>query len=209
MENDTLYHSRRSVPHAHGSANDDERNRGHRSQGRHQISKSTQHAMHASAPKPTYETIIENSRSRTIQELQLYGNRYTVSSIKVEICLNRHVGEDGEWMDRGGSWKGGVPGTSREIGTSVMAAHKRRLKRRRVKESPPSANAFEFRSTGSYTERKKERKKGMEGEWVVRALTYPHRRHQTHHGLPARTTTTTTGTCGSGGIRVLHADDGN
>jgi hypothetical protein len=34
----------------------------------------------------------------------------------------------------------------------------------------------------------------------------PHRRRPIHHGLPTRTTT---GTCGSGGIRARHADDGN
>ena len=35
---------------------------------------------------------------------------------------------------------------------------------------------------------------------------YPHRHRPVHHGLPMRTTT---GTCGSGGILVLHVDDGN
>jgi hypothetical protein len=33
---------------------------------------------------------------------------------------------------------------------------------------------------------------------------YPHRCRPIHHGLPTRTTT---GTCGSGGIRVLHTTD--
>jgi hypothetical protein len=54
-------------------------------------------------------------------------------------------------------------------------------------------------------------KKGKEGEWVARA--------QLLYGLPASLssdslyygllTRTITGTCGSSGIRVLHADDAN
>jgi hypothetical protein len=48
------------------------------------------HQLQSPLAKPR----IENTRLRTIQELQLNGKRYTVYSIKVEICLNRH--EDGE-----------------------------------------------------------------------------------------------------------------
>ena len=91
----------------------------------------------------------------------------------------------------------------RNLGVAAMAAHKRVIrclkKERRVSESLPSADVF---AAQDHTlERNEEGKKGKEGEnWVARA--YPHRHRPIHHGLPTRTIT---GTCSSGGIRVLHA----
>ena len=67
-----------------------------------------------------------------------------------------------------------------------------------VGESPPSADSF---AAQDHTrERKEEGKKGDEGGWLAQA--YLHLRRPIHHGLP---TCTTTGMCGSDGIRVLHA----
>ena len=64
-----------------------------------------------------------------------------------------------------------------------------------------------FRSTGPCTGVEGGREEG-EGRRMVGTGTtaYPHRRRPAHHGLPTRTTT---GTRGSGGILVLHVDDGN
>jgi hypothetical protein len=64
-----------------------------------------------------------------------------------------------------------------------------------------------FAARDQTRERKEEGKKRKDREWAARhyGLT-PHRRRPIHHGLPTRTIT---GTCGSGGIRALHVDDGN
>jgi hypothetical protein len=79
--------------------------------------------------------------------------------------------------------------------------------KRRKKGQRESSECKRFRSTESYTgaEERKERRAGKDNGW------------HGHYGLPASSssdpsqapTRTTTGTCGSGGIRVLHADDGN
>ena len=49
--------------------------------------------------------------------------------------------------------------------------------------------------------RKGKKENGWHGHYGLPAWCRP-----IHHGLPMRTTT---GTCVSGGLRVLHADDGN
>ena len=57
--------------------------------------KCTEHTMHASVPRPTYENqnrqlrVMHDSKTPTIRINDNY-------SIKVEICLKRHVGEDRE-----------------------------------------------------------------------------------------------------------------
>src|ERR1700755_1626999 len=63
-----------------------------------------------------------------------------------------------------------------------------------------------FRSTGSCMGAEGGREEG-EGKRMVGMgnTAYPHRHRPVHHGLPMRTTT---GTCGSGSIIILHVDDG-
>ena len=79
----------------------------------------------------------------------------------------------------------------------MRASEKKKEALERVR---PSADAFAARE-----QKEKEKEKGgKEGEgWRGH---YGYRRRPIHHELPTRTTT---GTCGSGDIRVLHADDVN
>ena len=54
--------------------------------------------------------------------------------------------------------------------------------------------------------RKRKRRKGRREKGSRGHYGYPHCRRPIHHELPTRSTT---GTCGSGDIRALHADDVN